>query len=248
MTAFRTRSAAVTDTGRVRTRNEDSILLLDDARVWAVADGMGGHERGEWASAQITTRLHDFAPGEFNGNLDQIGALVQRANRDIVLAARESGAQMGTTVAILHVYGENFAVFWVGDSRVYLLRDRQLFRLTKDHSQVQELVDAGALDAAGADRHPARNVLTRAVGTTADLSLDAVVDKIEADDVFLLCSDGLTTMVNDHEIAAALSLPRLESVIEKLAAMTLNRGASDNFSIICVACEEATSVPAGSGT
>src|SRR5205807_10667415 len=109
MTAFRTRSAAVTDTGRVRTRNEDSIVVLDDARVWAVADGMGGHERGEWASAQVATRLRDFAPGEFNGNLDQIGALVQRANRDIVLAARESGAQMGTTVAILHVYGENFA-------------------------------------------------------------------------------------------------------------------------------------------
>jgi serine/threonine protein phosphatase PrpC len=152
---------------------------------------------------------------------------------------------MGTTVAILHVYGENFAAFWAGDSRVYLLREQQLFRLTKDHSQVQELVDAGVLDSAGADRHPARNVLTRAVGTTPDLSLDAVVDKIEADDLFLLCSDGLTTVVNDHEIAAALSLPRLESAIQKLATMTMQRGAPDNFSIICVACEEATSVPAG---
>jgi serine/threonine protein phosphatase PrpC len=245
MTTYRTRSAAVTDKGVVRQNNEDSIVVSDDTRLWAVADGMGGHERGEWASGQVAARLRDFAPADFNDNLDQIGALVQRANRDIVDAAQRSGSQMGTTVAILHVYGENFATFWAGDSRVYLLREQQLFRLTKDHSQVQELVDAGVLDSAGADRHPARNVLTRAVGTTPDLSLDAVVDKIEADDLFLLCSDGLTTVVNDHEIAAALSLPRLESAIQKLATMTMQRGAPDNFSIICVACEEATSVPAG---
>lgn len=245
MTAYRTRSIGMTDKGLVRARNEDSILVLDDARMWAVADGMGGHERGDWASSQVTACLRGFAPGDFNRNLDQIGALVQRANGDIVQAAGKAGAQMGTTVAILHVCGENFAAFWVGDSRVYLMRDHQLFRLTKDHTQVQELVDAGALDAAGAEHHPAKNVLSRAVGTTPDLSLDAVADKIQPDDVFLLCSDGVSGVLNDSEITAALSLPRLETAVDTLAASTRKRGAPDNFSIICVACEEATSVPAG---
>lgn len=245
MTSYRTRSIAKTDKGLVRSRNEDSILALDDAHVWAVADGMGGHERGDWASGQLTTRLRDFAPGDFNHNLEQIGALVQRANRDIVQAAAQSGAQMGTTVVILHVCGENFAVFWAGDSRIYLMRDRQLFRLTKDHSQVQELVDAGVIDAAAAEHHPAKNVLSRAVGTDPDLSLDAVVDTILPDDVFLLCSDGVCGVLNDHEIAAALSQPRLQSAVDTIADKTLKRGAPDNFSIICVACEEATTVPAG---
>ena len=149
---------------------------------------------------------------------------------------------MGSTVVALYLNGARFACIWAGDSRIYLLRDGVLHRMTRDHTQVEEMVERGLLTPEQAKGHPMSHVLSRAVGVQDVLDLDAVSDQAQARDIFLLCSDGLSGVVTEEEICEHLAhLPR-EAACNKLLELVLARGAPDNVTLIAVACEEKTAL------
>src|SRR3954447_7721610 len=191
--SLRFRDATLTHPGRVRSNNEDSVLARPDKGLWAVADGMGGHEKGEWASAAITAAL---AEATLSDDFDEAAAAVAQAlptaSEQIWAEGQSLGAPMGSTAVALLLRDSRFAAFWAGDSRCYLLRAGVLYQLTTDHSQVQDMVAAGRLTPEEAEGHPMAHVLSRAVGVEPELELDAVSDEAMIDDVFLICSDGLT--------------------------------------------------------
>jgi len=230
---------AESDTGLRRQRNEDSFLVLP--RLFVVADGMGGHERGDVASAMATTVLEEMEQ-TLPENREQSDILdaVHHANRLILDAAGDDALRpMGTTVCGLAVIGTEqtapLMVFNVGDSRVYRLRDRDLGQLTHDHSVVQELIDRGELSPAHAESHPERNVITRSLGSDEPLEIDWWMLDARWHDRFLLCSDGLTKELDQEQIRAALSSHRsaLETA-NSLVAQALDAGGRDNITVIIV--------------
>jgi serine/threonine protein phosphatase PrpC len=235
-------STVGTHVGRVRTNNEDAFCDGPDMRLWAVADGMGGHENGEWASAAIVATLGKLpVPDDFDAACHAIADAIHRANDEVYTEATSRDIQMGSTVVALHVTGRRFCILWVGDSRAYLLRAGQLYQISKDHTQVQEMVDRGLMRPEDAEGHPMSHVLARAVGVQAEVEVDAITDEAEPGDVFLLCSDGLTGQVTDAEIAEVLSTtPNHAEAREKLTQMTLDRGAPDNVTIAIVGLNETT--------
>ena len=235
MTPPRPLSAGVTDPGRKRSDNQDSLVVRNDVCLWAVADGMGGHLGGKWASEQIKAALDSLPLTEdFDENFRRIGGAVHSANATISARGLEAGSTMGSTVAILYSLGSRYAIFWAGDSRVYLLRGGELLRMTTDHTWVQEMIDGGLLTAADAETHPNRHVLSRAVGAAPKLTLDAVLGEIEPDDHFLLCSDGLTGVVPEPEITDHLNGNSASDATVKLLKLVLERNAPDNVTIITV--------------
>ena len=239
--ALRLVDAARTDVGKVRSVNEDSYISRPEINLWAVADGMGGHENGQWASQQIAASLAGVTPtGEFLTDAGMVADAIHAANATIFNASQVNGKTMGSTVVALLVNGQQFAVLWAGDSRVYLLRDGELYRLTRDHTQVQEMVDRGLLAPEDAEHHPMSHVISRVVGVESALELDAIQDEAEVGDVFLLCSDGLYGRVQDDEIAAALRAARPTEATEALIQLCLSRGAPDNVTILTIACDQIT--------
>ena len=144
---------------------------------------------------------------------------------------------MGSTIAVLHCCGGNFAILWAGDSRIYLQRDGALYRLTTDHSQVQEMIEAGLISEDEASTHPRRSVLTRAVGVAPALQLDAIVDQLEDGDTFLLCSDGLSTHLSDEEIGQIMDSRLPAEMAASLVRLALDRGGKDNVTVVAVACQ-----------
>lgn len=241
MSAFKTVSAAVTNVGLVRKANEDSILHATDRGLYVVADGMGGHDNGALASSTIVKTLEAVsASGDFDEDCTRLSQAVHEANAEIFAIANAHEGRMGSTVVALHIEGRRFAVFWAGDSRAYLLRDGQLYHLTRDHTMVNDMVAKGMLSEEDALTHPMRHVLNKAVGVQAQLELDGIADEIRIGDVFLLCSDGLTGLVADDEIATALKLVNPDHSVKTLLDRVLERGAHDNVSILVIACEEQT--------
>lgn len=238
---FRFDQSCVTHPGRVRSVNEDSFVARPEIGLWAVCDGMGGHENGQWASRTIVEQLEKVS---WTGGMDVAAGAVARAihqaNATIFEEGQRLGKTMGSTTVALLVHGERFAAIWAGDSRIYVLRGGELHQLTRDHTQVRDLVDRGYLTEAEAENHPLSHVVSRVVGVEAQLELDAVVDEVANDDVFLLCSDGLTGPLKDAEIAEALRTLRPEAAAERLVEMCLQRGAPDNVTIIAVLCNEIT--------
>jgi serine/threonine protein phosphatase PrpC len=241
MLALRVQSGARTHEGRVRELNEDSYCAQDESGLWAIADGMGGHERGEWASALIIEELGGALPPQgFEASCDEIAARIHRANRIIFEKAEEQSTQIGSTVVALHVRDRRFAILWVGDSRAYLLRNGRLHQLSRDHSQVQELIDRGLLRPEEAEGHPMSHILARAVGVVETLEVDVVQDEVEPGDTFLLCSDGLHGYVSEAAIAALMHAPALEEAAGSLVDATLDCGAPDNVTVITVRFSEPT--------
>lgn len=235
---FQFRTSGLTDTGRKRSANEDSMLVRDDAHLWIVADGMGGHHAGAWASDRIRKSLAGLdLTDDFDLNFSRIDAAVHEANDAIVAESKRVGAVMGSTVAILHCCGGKFAILWVGDSRVYLRRNGELYRMTTDHSEVQEMVEAGLISDEQAAVHPRRSVLTRAVGASPVLRVDAIVDAVDSGDTFLLCSDGLSSLVSDIEIEQSMAGSSPADIAGELVRLALDHGGKDNVTVIAVACE-----------
>jgi serine/threonine protein phosphatase PrpC len=239
-TRFRYVVGAVTHPGLVRKENEDGIAVHPHGALWAVADGMGGHANGRWAAQQVVAELSQTPLADsLDADCDSIADALADANAKIVAAATASGKTIGATVVALRIAGDRFACLWAGDSRIYRLRDGRLRQLTRDHSHVEQLVQAGIITAAEADKHPMANVITRAVGVAPDLALDVVEDEVAAEDIFLLCSDGLNKCLSDDEIAAIAATHPPGEACDALIAATLKRGAPDNVSIILVRCEAA---------
>ena len=234
-------SVSGTHEGRVRDHNEDSWFAAEEQGLWAVADGMGGHEKGEWASGVVVGQLRDLVlTGTFEESCDQIATALQTSNRLIFAEASARGRQMGTTAVALFVRDRRFAVLWVGDSRAYLLRDGKLHQISKDHTQVQEMLDRGMLDAAEAAVHPMRHILARAVGVGEAMEIDVIVDEVESGDIFLLSSDGLHCCVGDDQIEAILSGSPLDQVADSLVNRALASGAPDNVTVVAVQFREVT--------
>ncbi|MGI4732254.1 MAG: PP2C family protein-serine/threonine phosphatase [Janthinobacterium lividum] len=239
---LRMESAALTHPGLVRRANEDSFCERTADGLWAVADGMGGHAHGDWASRTLVGALADVSvAGSFDDAAQVAAGGIYHGNRMIWREARRREQQMGSTVVVLLVRDTRFAILWVGDSRAYLLRGGLLHQLSRDHTQVQELVDRGLIRPDEARSHPRGHVLARAVGVAERIEVDVVVDEVEPGDLFLLCSDGLTGLVSDVELAELLAgAGGRQAIAGRLVALALERGAPDNVTVVLVSAQEAT--------
>lgn len=230
------RYSARTHVGKVRKINEDSILALPDQRIWVVADGMGGHEAGDYASQTITETVAmippDLPPGEL---MRELRSAIMRANTQIHDAAvNRFRTTVGSTVVALILTDTHFAALWAGDSRVYLLRDGTIQMLTTDHSVVGEFVALGQLTWDEAEHHPQSNAITRAVGVDDTLELDKVRGEVLPGDRFLLCSDGLTKYAGFAALERMLKDAPIETVVDRLMTHALASGGGDNVSVIVV--------------
>jgi protein phosphatase/serine/threonine-protein phosphatase Stp1 len=230
------RSYAATDTGRVRKHNEDAFADCAELGLWAVADGAGGHAAGEVASAMLVDALKTLPR-----DLPPEDALVQMRTRviDVHHALREEAERVGadamaSTIAILLVHGDEFVALWAGDSRIYVLREGVLRQITRDHSFVQGLVDAGVLTEAQAERHPQSNVITRAIGAPEDSGeLDRVTGTVQAGDRFLLCSDGVNKVLDARGITQAL-MGNHANPAQTMIQLAMQSGSRDNVTAIVV--------------
>jgi serine/threonine protein phosphatase PrpC len=233
------RTASTTHVGRVREVNEDSFLARPEIGLWAVADGMGGHGGGDLASGAVVTALGTIDEPESAAQfLAQFEDRIIRVNADLRALAKARATQVvGTTVVAILIHGAHYACVWCGDSRAYRLRAGSLTQISRDHSEVQDLIDRGVLEPHEARNWPRRNVITRALGVANQAALEIGDGPVMAGDRFLLCSDGLTNHVADSEIAALLEADDPQKACARLITLTLQRGASDNVSIVIVACE-----------
>ena len=248
---------AVSDVGRKRKGNEDSLFVNAEQNLFVVADGMGGHAAGEVASRLAVDAINEFVclTGDdeeitwpfgldetisYDGN--RLKTAIRYANRKVLEATKEKSEYegMATTVAAVLVDGEVANLGHVGDSRIYLLRAAQISQLTTDHSWVNEQIVTGVISADQARSHPLRNVVTRALGGKIDLQVDMQVHKIEPGDVLLLCSDGLTTMMSDEEIAKVVAdaAGDVEKSARALIAAANAKGGEDNITVVILRFEE----------
>ncbi|RHW16949.1 serine/threonine-protein phosphatase [Sphingomonas gilva] len=221
------RSAARTHVGRVRQVNEDRLFDAPESGLWAVADGMGGHVGG---GAAATEAIRALCALSCPVTIDAIEAALASAHE----AVHGAGDERGTTVAGLTFSGGEVTAFWIGDSRVYRLRDGRLEQLTRDHSLVQELVDSGTLTPEQAARHPHANIITRAIGIDAWTAPDSTVSEARPGDRFLICSDGLSSLVAGDAIARLLA-QEPASAVDSLIAAALDEGGTDNVTVVVVA-------------
>jgi protein phosphatase len=235
--AFAATSNAITNQGNVRDHNEDACLDAGDRGFWVVADGMGGHDFGDYASELIVERLGTIPelvrPSEFVNRVEDELLAVNRHLFDKSMEGEEPSV-IGSTVVVLLAF-ERFCVsVWAGDSRIYRLRDGQLSRVTRDHSEVQNLVEQGLVKEEDAESHPQANVITRAVGGADSLFLDYRLDELAPDDRFLLCSDGLYKDITDAEIGDELTRGDCRETSESLLALALSRECNDNVTVLVV--------------
>jgi PPM family protein phosphatase len=233
--------AGNTDVGVVRSGNEDSFLLDCAKGLFIVADGMGGHAAGEVASemaVQIVAKelgsLRGLSDGEAAAKMRSAIRKANAAIFDRTLAEHDKRG-MGTTTTVMVLFSRRYLIGQVGDSRAYLLREGNLLQLTKDHSYVQEQVDAGLLTPEQARTHPYSNVITRCVGANEDVAPDVYFGNLEQGDVVLLASDGLTGMLEDGQIATIMSAEENpEGAVNKMIADANRRGGLDNITAIVV--------------
>lgn len=231
------RSTATSHVGMVRKLNEDSLAERSDIGVWAVADGMGGHEAGEIASQMVTDFIKKLERKDnFDEMLEAVTDCLQAANHKLLMQAEGYNSQRtpGSTVVALIINRNQGAVVWAGDSRIYRRRDQRLTQLTRDHSHVQDLVEQHMITPEEAETHPMANVITRAVGIEEPLDFETRLMDVQPDDQFILCSDGLTRLASNQEIEETLASRDAHEIVQSLLHKALVRGAPDNVTIILV--------------
>lgn len=226
-----------THMGLVRSVNEDRILVNDEHGIFAVSDGMGGHLRGDIAAQKVVDTLAEVSASTDHGQMTEaVRQAIGKANTDICKEALTKGvdATMGATVSALVVSGKRYSCLWAGDSRIYLLRDNKLSRLTSDHSVTQDLIDRKLIKESQRNSHPQASVITRAIGISA--SVDIAVSSGEAlpEDRFLICSDGICGTLDDNQICQTISHCCNEAAADSLVDKVLTQGARDNLSLILV--------------
>ncbi|TVP88704.1 MAG: serine/threonine-protein phosphatase [Pseudomonadaceae bacterium] len=232
-------SAARTETGKVRSCNEDAVLAKPANGIWAIADGMGGHQNGALASRLIIEQLADLPPdGDLNERLQDMRKVLHGLNRilsqDLTLVEGRGEQVIGSTVVALLVDGDRGVCIWAGDSRCYLARGRRLYQLSRDHCLMQELINEQHLSPLEASRHPSARALTRAVGASEQLSLEVVEFRTHPGDTLLLCSDGLYQGISPTTLGAALNLPSPRHALDRLFQLALKGPAKDNISAIVI--------------
>ncbi|MEW6369163.1 MAG: Stp1/IreP family PP2C-type Ser/Thr phosphatase [Acidobacteriota bacterium] len=246
---------ARTDVGRKRKGNEDSFIANEPLGLFVVADGMGGHAAGEVASRTAVECVEEFIrltsddreitwPFEFDESLsaeaNRLRIAIRLANRKVIKMPEEHHEYQGmaTTVVAVLFAGEALHVAHVGDSRLYRVRGGAITQLTNDHSWVNEQVLSGLISASQAKNHPLRNVVTRAVGSRWDLDVDILTEHAEDGDVFLLCSDGLSSMLDDEEmLKLVLANPTAAEACDKLIQGANEAGGEDNITAIVIRCK-----------
>lgn len=236
MTAFTWRSASATSQGNVRSHNEDAVLELPAVGLWVVADGMGGHNAGDVASRMIVESLCAIArPRRFSELLDHVEDGLRAVNERLYRVAREGGGGMtGSTVAALLAFDAYCLSVWAGDSRVYRLRSGALSCITRDHSEVQALLDEGIIDAEAAARHNAANIITRAVGGAPELYLDLELRELQHGDRYLLCSDGLYKELSEADLTRQMACQDVDRACKALMSRALSGSCNDNVSAVAV--------------
>ena len=230
-------SGVRTDVGTVRAVNEDAVLAKPDIGLWAVADGMGGHKVGDIASSKIVDALaavNDCT--SLSDCVDVIEDCLIDVNQLMLEYAQImfDGSTMGSTVVVMVIKGRVGACLRVGDSRLYRFRNQQLVQLTRDHSQLEEMIELGLITREASENHPNRNVITRAVGVEAQLSVDMTLFTTQVGDSFLLCSDGLYNAVAHEEIVQSMTVRDVQQSTDQLVEKALGYGAKDNVSVIVV--------------
>ncbi|MCZ6695479.1 MAG: Stp1/IreP family PP2C-type Ser/Thr phosphatase [Acidobacteria bacterium] len=253
------RSAGLSDVGRKRASNEDSFSIDPRNNLYVVADGMGGHAAGEVASRLAVESIERHISGSDPRNdptfpasmrslthqeealpipARRVLTAIRLANQEIMRSVRKDQSMrgMGTTVVIALIQDDRAHIGSVGDSRVYLLRGKVMRQLTSDHTFVNEQMRAGAISAEEARRHPARNVLTRAVGSQEEVEVDLIEQELQNGDILLLCSDGLTSMAEDDEIQNALQhvTSDIDTGCKDLIDLANSRGGDDNVTVVLV--------------
>ncbi len=233
--AFDWQVASTTHAGKIRNINEDSLMVNDSIPLWAVADGMGGHEAGDLASKMVVDSLDSIAACEHLSDfVDHIEDALLQVNSEILdlSAIKYHGKTMGSTVVLMTVSGVVGICMWAGDSRLYRLREDQLAQISRDHSQVEEMIARGMISRDDADSHPSSNVITRAVGAGDELYIDVAAFNIQEGDTYLLCSDGLYNEVADEDIMTCLNMKYVGQSTTTLLNYALSNGARDNISIV----------------
>ena len=228
-------SASRTHVGLRRALNEDRVLDRAEGGFWVVADGMGGHDAGEVASAAVVEALAQIpAQADLETLAGSALEALQEVNSSLIELAKSGLPRrtIGTTVVGLAIADGEFRCFWAGDSRTYRVRGETITQLTRDHSLVHELVVAGMLAAEDAESHPDAHVVTRAVGASSELKVDVVAGDALPGDIFLLASDGLTRVVRDSELLNELRTRNPMQAADCLLEMVLSRGAPDNVSMV----------------
>lgn len=231
---MRFENVARTHIGCRRKANEDAMLVRPDLGLWAIADGMGGHEAGDVASALVVEKLGavDIDP-RLAVRAASARAAIEDANRQLWnMTTAGKPRTIGSTVVAITADDTGFTCLWAGDSRAYRAHDGVLRQLTRDHSLVQQLVDAGDLDPLAAAEHPNANIITRAVGAAPKLELDSVEGVLRAGDAFLLASDGFTRLISEAEMLSALGTSDLEATADRLVETCLARKAPDNLTFV----------------
>ncbi len=234
-------SSSATHVGMVRKVNEDSFISRDDIGLWAVADGMGGHQAGDMASQLVTNSLGAVPLSrDISELLHATKAALYSANSELISMDGQFDSKRvpGSTVVVLLISGNEAVVVWAGDSRIYRLRHGQAEQITRDHSHVQELVDQQLISPEAAESHPMANVITRAVGIEDPLELDVLHLDCREGDQFLLCSDGLSRLLSLEEIRNLMQTTTLEESVQTLIHTALVRGAPDNVTVISVQSDD----------
>ena len=226
-----------TDVGRIRKQNEDAAWFDEKKAIFAVADGMGGHLAGEVASEMAISAVRSMADAYRSAGIAPLKEAVRTAHENIAAHAQSHPEcmGMGTTLSVLWRGGNYVYIAHVGDSRIYRLRDGELERITQDHSLVEDLVRAGVITPEQARTHPRRNIITRALGTEGENEPDILVTDIRRGDIFLLCTDGLTSMVEESAIAQTLRQRTLEGAADSLLQQALDAGGRDNVTLVLYA-------------
>jgi PPM family protein phosphatase len=233
--------AGATDPGRVRRCNEDSLLVLPETGLFAVADGLGGLDAGDVASSTALAHLHDLSssPNALGGGetTAQLEAMIAAVNSRTYAHRMALGKNMATTLALVQFGGDSAFAAHVGDSRIYHWHNSTLTRVTSDHSLVNELYEQGALTASQAAHSPQRHVITRAVGAEPTVLPSIKPISVAHGDLLLLCTDGLTSMVTDEAIAACFEAnsTNIEHLIEQLVHRANDAGGHDNITVVAVA-------------
>lgn len=226
-----------THVGNVRQGNEDALLSRPEAGLWVVADGMGGHQAGEYASGLIVESLAALTPRAYLADfVDQVEDCLIAVNRDLLSYAHQyhGGQVVGSTVVCLLMRAGVAVSLWVGDSRLYQRRAGRLQRVTRDHSRIEALIAEGVIRPEEADSQPGGNVLTRAMGAEEQLWVSIAAWRVKPGDRYLLCSDGLWGELAESTLARQLAVKSLPAVADGLVQSCLSGAARDNLSLVLV--------------
>lgn len=228
------KASGLSDVGKVRQNNEDNYYCGSE-NIFIVADGLGGHSAGEVASEMTVKYVSDGKPQ----NIDELVQRIAEANNNVYSEAKKLGNDMATTISSMIITEGKSFIAHVGDSRIYLVRDNKIYCITDDHTPVMESLRAGLITPEQARNHPLKHMLSRTIGTHSEVDIDTIAVELEAKDLFVLCTDGLSNLLEEEDIYDVVKSSNGTAEIAKnLVAMANHRGGIDNITVVVVEIEE----------